>query len=714
MELPEGLARPQLGPIATGLGEVFHYVVRSTDTNRTPTELRTLQDWVVKPELRKVPGVAEVNTWGGFEKQYHVVVETDRLIKYRLTFEELVEALQANNQNVGGGQIVRGGESLLVHGVGLTTNVQEIANIVITSHDGTPVRVRDVATVKEDHEIRRGAVTADGRGEAVLGLGFMLMGENSAVVTRALKAKLAEVQKFLPPDVKLEVLYDRTELVDNVIRTVEHNLLAGALLVIAILFAFLGNLRAGLIVAVAIPLSMLFAGNFMLQAGIAASLLSLGAVDFGLIVDGAVVMVENAMRRLAVRQHELGRALTKEEREEVLRSAPLEVARPVAFGVGIIMIVFLPILTLEGIEGKLFKPMALTLIFALLGSLILALTLTPVLASLFLPKQVKETGAVAGAAGAPHLRTGAGTSRCGFGSSRCSGRWRCSSARCCSPSRMGGEFLPKLGEGAIVGTTVRLAGISVEEAVAQNDRIEQVLMAEFPDEIEHIWTRLGTAESGHRSDGCRVGGFLPRAETARAVDEGAHASGVDREDARRVEPGAGTEAGLQPAHRDAAERTHRRHPGRHRHQGLWRRSGGIAPVGRRGASGAGRDSRRERSLGRAVDRADLPASARGPAGHRPLRRADAQRAERRRGGRLAAGGRRARRPAAFPAGGAIAGPAAHGSGRAGRDAHSHGRRPGVAAESGGDDHARWKVRPPSTASGASGESPCNATCAGGT
>src|SRR5512139_3627550 len=321
VELPEGLERPQLGPIATGLGEVFHYVVRSTDPNRTATDLRVLQDWVVKPELRKVPGVAEVNTWGGFEKQYHVVVETERLIKYRLTFEELVEALQANNHNVGGGQIVRSGESLLVHGVGLTTNVQEIANIVITSHDGTPVRVRDVATVKEDHEIRRGAVTADGRGEAVLGLGFMLMGENSAVVTHALKAKLGEVQKFLPPDIKLEVLYDRTELVENVIRTVEHNLLAGALLVIAILFAFLGNLRAGLIVAVAIPLSMLFAGNFMLQAGIAASLLSLGAVDFGLIVDGAVVMVENAMRRLADKQRELGRALTKAEREEVLRSA---------------------------------------------------------------------------------------------------------------------------------------------------------------------------------------------------------------------------------------------------------------------------------------------------------------------------------------------------------------------------------------------------------
>jgi cobalt-zinc-cadmium resistance protein CzcA len=507
VELPEGLARPQLGPIATGLGEVFHYIVRSTATNRTPTELRVLQDWVVKPQLRKVPGVAEVNTWGGFEKQYHVVVETDRLIKYRLTFEELVEALQANNQNVGGGQIVRGGESLLVHGIGLTTNVQELANIVIASHAGTPVRVRDVATVKEDHELRRGAVTADGRGEAVLGLGFMLMGENSAVVTRALKAKLAEVQKFLPADVELEVLYDRTELVDNVIRTVAHNLLAGALLVIAILFAFLGNLRAGLMVALAIPLAMLFAGNFMLQAGIAASLLSLGAVDFGLIVDGAVVMMENAMRRLALRQRELGRRLTPVEHAAVLRSAPLEVARPVAFGVGIIMMVFLPILALEGIEGKLFKPMALTLIFALLGALLVALTLTPVLASLFLPKQVKEQEPwlvrLAHRLYAPALELALR-----FRTRTLLGAVVVLVGAALLATRLGGEFLPKLGEGAIVGTTVRLAGIAVDEAVAQNDRIERVLLAAFPDEIEHIWTRLGTAEVATDPMGVELADFF--------------------------------------------------------------------------------------------------------------------------------------------------------------------------------------------------------------
>lgn len=499
VELPEGLERPQLGPIATGLGEVFHYVVRSDDPNRTLTELREIHDWVVKPELRKVPGVAELNSWGGFEKQYHVVVDTERLIKYGLTLEQLVEALQANNQNVGGGQIVRSGESLLVHGIGLTTNVEEIANIVIVAHGGTPVRVWDVATVKIDHEIRRGAVTADGKGEAVLGLGFMLMGENSAVVTHALKKKLAEVQKFLPADVKLVVLYDRTELVENVIHTVRDNLIVGALLVIAVLLGFLGNLRAGLIVAAAIPLSMLFAGNLMLQAGIAASLLSLGAIDFGLIVDSSVIMVENCVRYAAHRKDKPWL--------DTIREAAIEVRKPTMFGEMIIMIVFLPVLTLEGIEGKLFRPMALTMIFALLGSLALSLTLMPVLASLLLPRTMKESepllvrmakrmyepildlalrlraivllAALVLVAGGAYLAT-----------------------------RMGGEFLPRLGEGAIVGTTVRLAGISVEESVAQNHLIEQRLMAEFPDEIEHIWTRLGTAEVATDPMGVELADFF--------------------------------------------------------------------------------------------------------------------------------------------------------------------------------------------------------------
>lgn len=507
VELPEGLERPQLGPITTGLGEVFHYVVRSNDPKRSLTSLREINDWVIKPQLRKVPGVAEVNTWGGFEKQFHVVVDPQRLVKHGLTLDRLTTALHENNRNVGGGQVVRNGESLLVHGIGLTTNVEQIGAIVIESSKGVPVRVRDVAQVKEDHEIRRGAVTAAGKGEAVLGLGFMLMGENSAVVTHGLKQKLVEVRPLLPKDVVLETLYDRTELVDKVIQTVEHNLLVGALLVIAVLFAFLGNLRAGLVVAMAIPLSMLAAGDLMLQTGIAASLLSLGAVDFGLIVDGSVVMVENTMRRLAERQHHLGRVLTAKERAETLTDASLEVARPVVFGVGIILVVFLPILALEGVEGKMFKPMALTMIYALAGSLVLALTVTPVLASFLLPKKINETEPwlvrKAHQVYEPvldfALRFRKQTLLAAFVILALVG---------VLATRIGGEFLPKLGEQAIVGTTVRLAGISVDEAAAFNTRIEKTLLAEFPDEIANIWTRLGTAEVATDPMGIELSDFF--------------------------------------------------------------------------------------------------------------------------------------------------------------------------------------------------------------
>lgn len=485
VELPEGLERPKLGPISTGLGEVFHYIIRSDKPGRSLMDLREWHDWVVRPELRKVPGVAEVNSWGGFEKQFHVIVEPDLLIKYGLTFQEITEALQVNNQNVGGGQIVRSGEALLVYGIGLVTNVDEIRNIVIATHEGTPVRVHDVAEVSIGHEIRRGAVTADGKGEVVLGLGFMLMGENSHVVTRKLKAQLAEVQKSLPPDIKLKVTYDRTELVDKVINTVKHNLFAGALLVIAVLFGFLGNFRAGLIVTIAIPFSMLLAGSLMLQAGITASLLSLGAVDFGMIVDSSVIMIENCARHVANRKNK--------HWLETIRDAAIEVRKPTLFGELIIIIVFLPILTLEGVEGKLFRPMALTMIFALLGSLILSLTLMPVLASLLLPRIMKEREPwlvrLAHRLYAPLLNaalrfrsitvmiTVALVAIAGF-----------------IALRMGGEFLPKLNEGAIVINVIRLAGISVEEAVNSNSRIEQLLLEEFPDEIAHVWSRIGTAE----------------------------------------------------------------------------------------------------------------------------------------------------------------------------------------------------------------------------
>ncbi len=485
VELPADIARPELGPIATGLGEVFHYLVTSDDPRRSLTELRELHDWVVRPELRKVPGVAEINSWGGFEKQFHVVVEPTRLLAHGLTFDDVFDALEANNRNVGGGQVVAGGESLLVHGLALTTSIDEIGNVVVATHDGTPVRIRDLGRVQIDHEIRRGAVTADGRGERVLGLGFMLFGANSHVVTRSLKAQLAAAQKALPADVRLEVLYERTDLVDQVIRTVKHNLLAGAALVVSVLFLFLGNLRAGLIVALAIPLSMLFAAGCMLEAGIAASLLSLGAIDFGLIVDSSVIMIENCVRHAGLYP---GKPWL-----DTIRDAAIEVRKPTLFGELIILIVFLPILTLEGIEGKLFRPMAWTMIFALLGSLALSLTLMPVLASLGLGRRSvpREPWAVrlARRAYVPVLDLALR-----FRGATIVGAIVLVLAGGLVARRMGGEFVPQLGEGTLVVNVVRLAGIDVAEAAASNVLLERLLLDSFPDEIERAWSRLGTAE----------------------------------------------------------------------------------------------------------------------------------------------------------------------------------------------------------------------------
>ncbi len=368
VELPPGLETPKMGPVATGLGEVLHYVVSGAGTD--PTELRTIHDWVIKPPLRTVPGTAEINSWGGYKKQYQVRIDPERLIKHGLTFGEVLEAIKKNNLNVGGGNISQKGSMLLIQGWGRTTTLDEIGQIVVSASDGVPIHISDVADVVIGHEIRRGAVTADGQGEVVLGLGFMLMGENSHEVTWALKDKLESLQSSLPANVQITPVYDRTELVSYVIDTVRKNLLEGGLLVVAVLFAFLGNVRAALIVATAIPLSMLFAFSGMLRFGISASLLSLGAIDFGLIVDSSVVMVENCVRHLADDQGQ-----SRKSRLEIIRDAAVEVRRPTLFGELIIMIVYLPILTLEGIEGKMFRPMALTVIFALVGSMILSLTL---------------------------------------------------------------------------------------------------------------------------------------------------------------------------------------------------------------------------------------------------------------------------------------------------------------------------------------------------
>lgn len=497
VELPEGIQRPQMGPVSTGLGEVFHYVlvyegvdftkVSDQERIRRLTELRTLHDWVVKPQLRSVPGVAEVNSWGGYEKQYQVRLDPDRLIKHGLTFDQVAEAVKQNNQNVGGGTITDRSQMLLVHGVGRTENIEQIENVVITSRDGVPIRVRDVADVQIGHEIRRGTVTANGRGEAVLGLGFMLMGENSHEVTWALKNKLQEIKETLPLGVTIQTVYDRTELVDHVIETVQANLLEGGLLVVAVLFIFLGNLRAALIVALAIPLSMLFAFSGMLRFGIAASLLSLGAIDFGLVVDSSVVMIENCVRQLAHGQS--GRS-----RLEIIRDAAVEVRKPTMFGELIIMIVYLPILTLEGVEGKLFRPMALTVIMALAGSMILSLTLMPVLASLVLPKKLEEREPflirILKRLYAPVLRFtmhhklvvigfALGVLVVAFGM--------------IAPN-LGTEFVPRLSEGAVVINVVRLAGTDLEETIRYNTRMEKTLLEKFPDEIVHVWSRVGTAE----------------------------------------------------------------------------------------------------------------------------------------------------------------------------------------------------------------------------
>ncbi len=488
VELPPGIARPEMGPVSTGLGEVFHYTLRSTDPARSDlTELRTLQDWQVRPELRTVAGTAEINSWGGLKKQYQVLLQPDKLMKYDLNFQQITDALRTNNLNVGGGNITRGGDMLLVHGIGRTVNLAELRQVVLLARNGVPIHLDDVAEITIGHELRRGAVTANGQGEVVLGLGFMRMGENSYAVTDSLSHKLDDVKAGLPAGVTADPVYDRTQLVDQVIATVRKNLGEGALLVVAVLFIFLGDLRAGLIVASAIPLSLLFAFCGMSQAGIAGSLLSLGALDFGLVVDGSVVTIENVVRRIA-EKNPAGKS-----RQEIVRAACSEVAKPSLFGVLIIMIVYLPILALEGVEGKMFRPMALTVIFALAGSLVLSLTVIPVFANWFLPKNITDRQPLlvrmVAAVYAPVLRLAMShpmfvLSATGIGLT----------VALAIAVRLGGEFVPRLNEGSIVIGILRPPGTSLEESIEINTRLEQALLKEYPDEVNHLWTRQGAPE----------------------------------------------------------------------------------------------------------------------------------------------------------------------------------------------------------------------------
>jgi len=485
VKLEDEVDGPEMGPVATGLGEVFHYVV--TGQGNDATDLRTIHDWIIKPRMRSVPGVAEVNSWGGNEKQIQVRIDPARLIKHGVTFDLVSTAIQQNNINVGGGAVREGAQSVLVQGVGRTVTKQEIEAIVITAKDGVPIRVKQVADVMVGSEIRRGAVTADGKGEVVLGLGFMLMGENTHEVTWAMKDRLEEIRGNLKPGVTVEPLYDRTELVEHVIRTVKNNLLEGGLLVVAVLFAFLGNLRAALIVALAIPLSMLFAFSGMLQFGIAASLLSLGAIDFGMVVDSSVVMVENCVRHLALpgaRQRPM---------IDVVREAAVEVRKPTLFGELIIMIVYLPILALEGIEGKLFRPMALTVIFALLGSMILSMTLMPVLASYLLPRHIQHREPMLMRAikwvylPVLQLAMRHKAAVIGFALTMLLAAGMIALS-------LGSEFVPRLSEGALAISIVRRTGTDLDKSIQYNTLMEQGLLKEFPDEIGHVWSRIGTAE----------------------------------------------------------------------------------------------------------------------------------------------------------------------------------------------------------------------------
>lgn len=494
--LPEGIERPQMGPVSTGLGEVFHYFVIGDQDDLTRT--RTVHDWEVKPAMRIVPGTAEVNSWGGLEKQYQVRIDPTRLFTHDLTFSQVVEAVKANNVNVGGGNLDRSGDMLLVHGLGRTVNPEQIENILIVAHDGVPVYVKDVAEVVIGHEIRRGAVTATLhdpdhpekliQGEVVLGLGFMLMGQNSYDVTQRMREKFETIGPTLPKDIKTKVAYDRTELVDRVIATVKNNLLEGATLVVLILFVFLGNLRAGLICAAAIPLSMLCGFCGMWSAGIAGSLLSLGAIDFGVVVDSSVVVVENVVKRL-------GHAglLKAKDRLEAIRQAAIEVRTPTVFGQLIIMIVYIPILTLEGVEGKMFRPMAWTVMFVLVGSLICSLTLTPVLCSLVLPKHIREEDVLlvklAKWIYAPLLRW-AVQFRLGLGAAAIVALLLVGGIAL----RLGTEFVPRLSEGAIVVGIIRPPGTNLEESLRINQKMEQILVENFPDEVEMAWSRVGSPE----------------------------------------------------------------------------------------------------------------------------------------------------------------------------------------------------------------------------
>lgn len=493
--LPPGI-EPEMGPISTGLGEIFMYTVQAspdaTMANGQPydaTALREIQDWIIKPQLAQVKGVIEINSIGGFNKQYHVTPDPKKLLYYGISIEALVNALQVNNDNRGAGYIERNGQQLLVRSPGQLATVEDIGNVIITEHGSVPIKIQDVADIGIGKELRSGAATQNGK-ETVLGTAMMLIGANSRTVARDVASKLEAIQDSLPDGVIAEPVYDRTQLVDKAIATVAKNLLEGALLVIVVLFVLLGNIRAALITAAVIPLSMLATMTGMVRTGVSANLMSLGALDFGLIVDGAVIIVENSVRRLAQAQYNGGQQALR-ERLNTVYEATAEVIRPSLFGVAIITVVYIPIFTLTGVEGKMFHPMAATVVMALLSAMVFSLTIVPAAVAVFLNGKISEKESVvitqSKAIYKPLLQLAL------------KARWAVVSfaallvAGCIwLATTLGSEFIPQLNEGDIALHAMRIPGTGLEQAVAMQEILEQRIKS-FP-EVDKVFARIGTAE----------------------------------------------------------------------------------------------------------------------------------------------------------------------------------------------------------------------------
>jgi cobalt-zinc-cadmium resistance protein CzcA len=482
-DLPEW-AEPEMGPISTGLGEIYQYTVESEE--RSPTELRTIQDWLIAPQLRTIPGVNEVNSFGGFVKQYHILVNPASLQKYGLTLNEVLEAVKMNNSNAGGNFIQMDWEQAYTRSIGMIGNLEDIQNIVLSAWDGTPLYLRDVADVQIGHQIREGAVTRDGKGEQVAGMVIMLRGENSKLIVDRVKKAIPQIQESLPEDVKISPFYDRTSLIQACVNTVGKALSAGGIFVILALFLFLWNARAALITALSLPLTALITFILMGWQGVTANLMSLGglAIAVGMIADGSIVICENIVRHLNEKPDRANKLI-------VIAQAVREVARPVVFSILIIVIVFLPLFTLEQMEGKMFKPLAMTMIFAMLGSLIIALTIVPVLSSIFIkPKYSRGDAFIVRQLKKWYMPLLSHSLK--FPRITVLLAVAVFILSLLLAPFVGMEFLPQLDEGAIAINVVRLPSASLEGSVAVGSFMEEILLG-FP-EVETVVTKTGRAE----------------------------------------------------------------------------------------------------------------------------------------------------------------------------------------------------------------------------